>query len=499
MWAGITAVWSGQIISAAENLAVVPIYLSHWSGGRYGEWLALSSMANYLSTLDLGMNMAGGNRLTQEFARGDMKAYSRYQRSALAFYIAAALGGSAMLGLAVWLFPVTNILGLHEISRREASIVAVLLGLQMLWSIPAGFVSGIYRTMGDLARTQWIRNATNTTALGLSAACLLLGGGMIAMATVQLGCLGVSTIAVLLDLGRRHPAMMPGIAGASLEAVRELLRPSLLFSLMILAEAIRVQGTVLLISRHLGGSAVAVFVTSRTLCNAVRQIAGNLNTALWPHVTAFDAQRRHSTIRQFHRLWVMCSIALCISVAGALWFEGIDVMRVWTRNRLPGDTVLIRLLLAQLVLQSPWQASSLITAASSRHGKLSYAYLGSSVLAFGLAAIMIGQMGVRAVPIGSIVAEGLICYHFVTRDTCGQIEEGYRRFALHQWLFLGCASGMALAAAWGADSVAAGPAVARWIEVGVASALGCMAALWTVGFRSEDRSQLRAWMQVAGA
>jgi glycosyltransferase involved in cell wall biosynthesis len=42
---------------------LVPLYLKYWPATRYGEWLALSSLASYLSTLDVGLNTARVNRL----------------------------------------------------------------------------------------------------------------------------------------------------------------------------------------------------------------------------------------------------------------------------------------------------------------------------------------------------------------------------------------------------------------------------------------------------
>jgi hypothetical protein len=154
VWTGLAAVWSGQVISIMGNLAVVPIYLAYWPVDRYGEWLALSSLVAYLSTLDLGMNMAGANKLTQEYARGDMDLYARSLCSAFAFYVALAAAGTILLGAAVWLLPISRLLGLRVTPPGEASIVALLSGSQVLWSMPVGYIANIYRSTGDLATSQ---------------------------------------------------------------------------------------------------------------------------------------------------------------------------------------------------------------------------------------------------------------------------------------------------------------------------------------------------------
>ncbi len=207
--AGIRASWGGQLISTAESFAIVPIYLAYWSAGRYGEWLALSALVAYLGTLDFGMNMAGGNKLTQLYSHGDFVNYGRYQRAALLFYVAIAAVGSLILGLIAWLLPISQMLGFQETSSREAGLVCFLLGSQVLWSLPGGLITGIYRTTGDVATSQWVRNATSIIGIAASAACLLFHGGMAAMALVQLTCLSIGVTGVLIHVRRRFPELMP--------------------------------------------------------------------------------------------------------------------------------------------------------------------------------------------------------------------------------------------------------------------------------------------------
>jgi O-antigen/teichoic acid export membrane protein len=190
----------------------------------------------------------------------------------------------------------------------------------------------------------------------------------------------------------------------------------------------------------------------------------------------------------------MGSTAICASLAAALWFEGTEVIRVWTRDRLTPDIVLLRLLLLQLALQAPWQASSLITAASSRHSRLSYAYFWSSVVALGIAMLLIGRVGLWALPIGAIAGEALLCYHFVIHDTCNKIGEAYGKFASHLWVYVGFGFGFAILIAWGAHTLAFGPAPLRWGEVSAATVIGSAGALWLVGLGVDDRRQMRSML-----
>jgi O-antigen/teichoic acid export membrane protein len=313
---------------------------------------------------------------------------------------------------------------------------------------------------------------------------------MIELASAQLCCLAVVTVVAIGDLRKRNPSLVPGLKNASIPAIHELVRPSFHFALIVLGTLIAVQGPVLLVSARLGGAAVALFASTRTLANMGRQVVSTVSLALWPQVTALDAQQQLIRVRKLHQLWVIGSTGACVSVAAALWFEGADVIRVWTRGRLYPDATLLRLLLLQIVLQVPWQASSVFTGASNRHDKLSYSYLWSSLSGISLAAVLMGRIGPSAIPIAWIVGEGLVCYHFVIRDTCRKIGEPYGRFAVRQWTYMGFALPVALLIAWWIHGAAAGPSVLRWVEVGMATVVASAATLWTVGFTRAERRQL---------
>jgi O-antigen/teichoic acid export membrane protein len=487
MVTGLAALVCGQGIRIFGHLMLVPMYLHYWSATQYGEWLALASLTAYLATLDLGVNAAGANRLTQEYARGDLAAYARYQASALAFYSGLATLGGLTIALAAWQLPVAEWLGLRSISPGDAAWVVSLLGIQILLAMPVGFLSSIYRTTGCLAWSVWLGNAQTLGTLALVPVVLGLGGGMPALAGVQLiPLLAVATF-VLWHGWRRWPALMPRWSAARLPAFRELLAPSLFFALMLLTTALSLQGTVLLTVTQLGGAAVAVFVTSRTLTSVMRQVVFTLNNACWPHLTAMEATGDYRRLRLIHRLLVMGSSALAIAFAAALWHVGADMLVSWTRGKLVADETLLRLLLIQLVLQAPWVASSVMPLAFNRPRIVALASLASAVVGLGVAAALIGRYGIAAVPIGLIVGEALACYVFVPWEACRLIREDYPRFAVHQWLVQGAVVVGAFFAARVAAETAVGPSTLRWCEVGTAALIGSLLSTWTVGLTRRER------------
>ncbi len=496
---GLAAIFSGQLIATLGNLLLVPLYLTIWSPSVYGEWLALFSLVSYLGVLDLGVNMAVINRLTQDYARGDLRNYARCQHSALAFYLLLALTGSLLLTWAAWNLPLPRWVGLRETPPATARWVVWLLGLQVVWGLPLGLVIGAYRTTGNLARSQWLSNIRQLATIGLVALVLLLSGGMKAVAAYQLAPFFLLTFYVLWDLRKKFAELSPGLSEASLSGARELLRPSLLFGLITFATAISLQGPVLIISTVLGGAAVALFVTSRTLTALIRQIIGAFNLSLWPDLTMMEARQERGRLRSLHRLLTAGSTTLCVGVAATLWYEGGEVISIWTRGKLTPDETLLRLLLVLLVLQSAWMASGIFAAASNRHTTLSWAFMISATLGVGMAALLVRRLGTWAVPVGLIAGEAIACYHFVIHDVCRLLEEPYLRFACRLWLGLAATGAVSLLAGWAAHTAIPGPFVIRWVGVGFTTLTVSMAVAWAVWLTPEDRTLLSAKLRLLRA
>ena len=488
-----SAIVAGQLLNIVGNLTLVPLFLSHWSTGVYGEWMALSAVVAYFGVSDLGMNAAAGNVLTAAYASEDMKRYRYLQGSAMAFYVVMAFSLSLILAILIAFLPIPAWIGIRQIPASIAAPVIWILAATVLWQMPASLLRCVYRTTGNLAATQWYWNLQFGGGLAATVIVLTLHGGILSLALWNAVPAAIVTTAIWLSLRRSYPELLPKLSEARIEGLRELLGPSLLFGLIMLSSALTLQGPVILVSMFLGGTAVALFVTTRTLTNILRQVTNALQNALWPELTRMGAVGAEETIRFGHRLYAISAVTITAAFAGALWFEGGSVISIWTGGKLTPDIWLLRFLLIALVLQAPWLASSLFTQANNRHRYLAFSYVLSAIFTLTAIALLLRSLGLVAVPLGAIIAEGLVNYHFVVKDACKVIGENYARYAMRIWFGVVVIS----CAAWGAGylghAIAIGPAPARWIEVGVMTTLAAILAAWGVALRKKDRSHLVIW------
>ena len=484
------AIFLGHMIARLGSVILVPLFLRYWSATLYGEYLALFAAVSYLASLDVGMQQASVNQLTKAYARGDLETYRTVQHTALAFYMVLAASATLLTGVLAWRLPVAHWIGLKLTSSFTAKAVIALLALYLLWSMPVRLITATYQSIGNLSRTQWIANLQQILVVILSAIVLILGGGMLAIAFLQVATVGFAALLVLLHLHRRLPMLFPGISGMRLSALKELAHPSLLFALLLVGNVVAFQGSTLIVSAVMGGLAVAVLSISKAVIDLIRQVLYSITLALCPDFARMEALGELEKLRKVHRLAVAATAAITLALAASVWYEGAQIIIVWTRGRIEPDVVLLRLFLVLLAFQTPWAASSTIATATNRHKVQAIGYFFSAGLGILLVLAFVHRLGTWAVPVGLALGEAVGCYHFVIQATCRIIGESYATFALRFWLGFAAVTTAVLAVGWIIHSLMPGPILVRWASMGLLTLFTAAVCGWMVWLTPEDRATL---------
>jgi O-antigen/teichoic acid export membrane protein len=477
----------GQGIATLGYLLLVPLYLHVWSASLYGEWLTLGSVVAYFSCLHLGVQTWAVNRLTQAYARGDVEEYRRVRDTAFGFYFCLALLGSIALAAFAWWAPVGSWFHLSATSRYGIFLVLLLLGGQFLWTMPASLLWWVYGTTGDLARTQWVMNVSKVLTLAVTCGALLVWPRLVVVAAAQAaGFLAIVGL-VWWDVHRRFPELAPGFRQTKISLLRPILGESIFFAIINWAVALTLHGANLVVAGMLGTAALALFVTTRTLANSVRQMVGLIVHSSSTNLTRLEALEDKQRLRLAFRLVLFVTVAGCVAVSASLWLEGGSVFTAWTRGRLAADIWLLRLFLLWLVLQSPWMAASAIPVYTNKHKELAMSYMVSSIGGLLLGALLLPRLGLKALPVAFIVAEALACYHFVVRNACRIIGEPYLPFAAKLWPGMIGVAACAFAATWAVHAASDLGSFPRWICSGAASLAAVTLSAWLVWFREQER------------
>ncbi len=427
---GIFANLGGQLIQGISQLALVPVFLIYWDSQRYSEWLTVSAVAANLAVLDFGLQTYAANKLSQYYARGNLENYTKTFQSALLFSLAVSLIAVILMALACVALPVNEMLGFSSMNRDLTNQVVLLLTLQVTLAIPQGCVTSIYRTLGEYPRGVMINNAQRLLLLAITLISMIAGGGVLALALCQLVPMVLTAAYAIYDIRSRHPEISIGVKHSDLRLAFSLLPPSMLFLVIQLANAFTIQGTTLIVGALYGVGTVAVFVTSRTLTNVVRQITAALNHALWPELTVLDAVGDISKLREIHQLAVKSSLIVCFFAVVLLRLEGQELFRIWTHSKLEYNENLMNAFFLLLVLQTAWTSSATVLLSSNRQGLISACYLLSGVAGLFMSIWFGKNLGLPGIAVGMIVADFLICFWVIPWVTCRAIQLPFSAFAV---------------------------------------------------------------------
>lgn len=354
------------VITFAQQLAVVPLFLKYWQAPTYGDWTTLTAMTVWFSMADAGMQSFVTNRLTQHHSRGHWDEFRSDLASATLMYVVVISSAFLLLlGLAFGYFVHAKFYGDHRPLADSAVMIIVFMGTYILMMILSGFVTGLYRAMGQANKSPRVAFFHRSLLLINTILILVLGGTPRNLATVYLVQSILVTTYVAWDVRRLDRRAVPTLRGARWSVAVSFLAPSVMFLLLDTGRNLTVQGMTLVVSGILGPVAVVGFTTTRTLANALRQLTSMIGNTVWPELTRISARGENDRMVLGHNMIVKWTSLMSLVPAAILFFSGTDVYAAWTRGRSVADEHLLRLFLLDVLIGTPAMASTVILQATS--------------------------------------------------------------------------------------------------------------------------------------
>lgn len=392
------------LFGIASNLLLLPLYLRFWPVDVYGEWMALYSAVLYLGNLDFGITLAGVNAATMAYARRDWPELKRIQGTAWAASLTIAALGALLIAIPSLLFyPVERWLNLRALTPGEGRFVFFCLAMSVLVNIPGRQLIFAYISIGEFATYQWLYNLFAVLSCVAVAGSLIAGASPAQLAAVSAAITLLTAIIAAVLLRRRNPQLVPRIGAADWRTARTLAAPTGQFGLSLLATLLTIQGPVILLSRGLGGPAVALFTTTRTVANVIRGTVTLFQAPLRPEFAAVSAAGSKEALGRLFRMAVGIDAVVSLSLFAALWSGGSWLIRFWSHGQIDASPGFLHLILIAVLLEGFLLALSSAGWATNKARALSLAQFFTAISSLVLAAWMLGAYGVLAVPAGTLV------------------------------------------------------------------------------------------------
>lgn len=376
-------VFSAQIynqgVTMLVQIGLVPVLLALWGVKTYGTWLLVSAVPTYLAFSDLGFTYVAKNVMVSQVANGDRAAALRTFQSIFALLNIVAPLALLVLALVAWGLDVPRLIGVAPEDAAAGMqalvlLVAAVLVYQYFLLVCAGVRSE------NRAAIESVFGATIRLVEAVAiAAVAASGAGIVAAAAATLIARLLYTGAVYLWLRGASPWLSFGHEAADRAEIRAMLHPAIAYAVIPIAQALLIQGPVIVVGSLMGPAAVVVFSTTRTLTRMGTSATNVLNNTFvteyayrWGSGAAGDflaLMRRHQKL----------SVAAIGGYAVGLMLFGRLALGLITHGTVDPGYLFLALMMAGVACEMLYSSILTPLSAANRHTRASHFLLAASI------------------------------------------------------------------------------------------------------------------------
>ncbi len=399
-----------------------------WGPHLYGEWLLLSTIPAYLLLSDLGFGNVAGSDMTMRVNAGDRSGAIETFQSTTVLVLGISLLLGLLLCLGIFALPLHSMLHLTSMSQREMKIALLILCMNCLVILQWGVIISAFRCAGEYARGMLFVNLIRILEGGSFLALLVAHARPAQLALLMLIISVLGTTFLVIAQRRLIPWLPYGISQVSSARMRELARPAFAFMAFPAGSALSLQGTTIVVGLVLGPLGVAVFNPMRTLSRAVFQLTDAIKNSVWPELSAAYGQSNWVLARRLHRTSCQFSMLLALLASITLALFGPRLFELWTRGRVTMDVPTFYILLAAVLANSGWNASSAVPLAANRHQRLAATYLACTSASLILCWLLTAKLGLRGSAVALLACDTVMSF-YVVRMSNRLVSDSTRAFA----------------------------------------------------------------------
>jgi len=423
---GSVASWVRLGLNLVSQIALVPIYLTHWDKETYGIWLAVQTFSVFVQIFDTGHQ----TYLQNEFLRIGQKRHRLLKRTLwssvavavlLGLLQTVAVGGIILLNLHFRFLGINHAAVGDHVKSVGAAVAVILWGNALQWWA-FGSIGGIFVRVlaveGYYARMAWwgvwaqIAGTFFPAIAVLFGADLMVAGWVYLIASLIINILTIVDIwfvLVKLNLGWSRPKMSVGIKNLVLSQV---------VTLTTLMDTGRVTGIRLLLVPLVGAGEMATFSTLRTGANVLLQKLNTITGPLMPELMrCLNARDQARSEIAFGTVWVA---VLAVLAPGTVLLQIVapTIFRLWTHGKIVCDPLLFGTLTMPVLVYAAAQPAISVVQGNSLLPPRLIASIASGIVLLGSLYILVHIDGIQgagwALLLAEIVSGG--CYLYYADD-----------------------------------------------------------------------------------
>lgn len=383
----------GIVVQLLNQIVLVPFYIIFWGNELYSDWIVLSALTTIFSISDIGLNNVIQNRFSIKLAEGKNK-----ECDALLTNNFILIGGTLFVTLMLIMifistFNITDVMNIHAISKKDASIVFIILTCKVFIGMFSGVENAIYRATHNAGRSIYLDQIVNLTIGIITLSCIALRVHVVLLALLI--CIPQTVMIIYKHYdARKYYHYYLNIKSFDWILLKRLLVPSLSFMSFPISNSIILQGYTLIVNSFFGAESVVLFNTTRTLCNFLKAMLGTLQNSVWPEYSIAYGKKDFALMQHLHRKILKVTIYSAGIMSLGLLLFGPFIYQLWTHGRVEFSYALMATYIGVLFVESIWTSSSVTLMSTNNHTKLGIINLISSLTCL-LTAILLGYHNVN--------------------------------------------------------------------------------------------------------
>ncbi len=383
--------WLGVGTSIGIGFFVARFLIHRLGDTTYGLWIVLTALTEYLRFMDLGVRGSIGRFMAFHRARGDTLGINTTLSSGGVVLAVLALG--CVLITAVMAGSITRLLDLQPAQSHEARTAFVIVGM----SLAIGLLLNVFdATLWAYERFDVLNIIDIPVELIRAALVFTLVGhgfGLVALAWISLFTTVLAGLAKAVMALRVVPSLRPRARLLAWGQMRTLLDYGIWNFLRSLAQLARKALPPTLIAASVGLALVTPFsIAARLVAYAALIVAASAAVAT-PLATKLHATENWAQQQTLALRGSRFAASLALFLLGLFVLLGRPLITLWVGPRLADAyPLLVLLALGELIPMSQLAMESLLLAAA-RHKALALASIIETVMAAGLALLLLRPFG----------------------------------------------------------------------------------------------------------
>jgi len=394
--------WAAFAFNVVISFFLSPFIVHRLGNAEYGVWVLLGSLVGYMGLLDLGVRSAVMRYVARHHARGEDEDAGRVASAGLMIFTAAGL--VAVTGSVVIAVLLEHLFKIPPETLLIARIVVIVGGLNVAVSLVTGVFGGTVTAMQRFDLDAVIGIAIGAVRTVTLVAALRAGGGLLALAFIQLCCTVLQGGVYFAVTRRLYPQLRYRLHKLRRDELRTIFSFSIYSSLINLSSVLTFSLNSVIIGANLPVAMITFYAIPATLMDYTRSIISAISQTMTPRASALDGLGAHRELEKVLLQAGMISSLVALPITITFMLRGSAFIGLWMGPSYAATSGQILLILAvALSMAAGRQVVGSTMIGVNRHRDLVPFYLGEGLINLGLSVYWIRSLGLLGVALGTAV------------------------------------------------------------------------------------------------